>query len=82
MPQAVQNGSTDAVLGVEVKHHFLFGIVFADGVEESQNAGMNQVVYFNLNRQIVANAVGDSLHQRQVFYDQRVALFSCSRDRC
>ena len=72
----------DAVLAVEVKHHFLFGIVFADGVEKSQNAGMNQVVYFNLNRQIVANAVGDSLHQRQVFYDERVALFFVSRDLC
>ncbi len=35
LPQAVQNGALDAVLGVARKNHLLFGVIFVGGVEQT-----------------------------------------------
>ncbi len=66
LPQAVQDRSLDPVLRITVEDHLLFRIVLARGVEQTQHAGVNQVVKVDVHRKVLMYPHRDGLHQRKV----------------
>jgi hypothetical protein len=62
LPQAVQNRSLDAVLGVAVENHFLVGIVLTGGVEQPEDTGMDQIVQIHMDGQILVHPHRDCLY--------------------
>ncbi len=73
LAQAVQNCALDAVLGIARKNHLLFGIEFVGGVEQAENAGVNQIVQVDVHRKILVHAHGDGLYQRQMLQHHPIA---------
>ena len=73
LAQAVEDRALDAVLGIARKGNLFFGIVLAGGVEQAENAGVNQIVHIHVDRQVLMHANRDGFHQRQVFQHHAVA---------
>jgi len=66
LAQAVQNRSLDAVLGVAVEDHLLVRIVLAGGIEQSQNAGVDQVIQIHVHGEILMHSHRNGLYQGQM----------------
>ena len=66
LPQTIQNGALDAVLGVAVEEHVLGPVIFGDGIEKAHDAGVDQVVEVHVNRQVLVHTNGNRLHQRKM----------------
>ena len=84
LAQAIEDRALDAVLGVARKDDLFFGIVLAGGVEQAEDAGVNQIVQIDVHRQIFVHADGDGLDQRQMLQHHAVAairLTACAAAR-
>ncbi len=73
LPQAVEDRALDAVLGVARKSNLFVGVVLAGGVEQAENAGVDQVVHIDVHRQVLVHANRDGFHQRQMLQHYAVA---------
>ncbi len=74
--EAVQDGAANAELGVGFQLHVLAGIEFLHGVDQADNAGVNQIFERNMRGQPVMDAPGDIAHLRKVFEQQALALLA------
>ena len=59
LAQAIEDRALDAVLGVTREGNLFFGIEFARGVEQAEDAGVNQIVHIDVDRQVFVDANGD-----------------------
>ncbi len=66
LPEAVQDGSLDAVLRIAVEDHSFVRIVFAGRVKQAEHAGMNQVIEVHMHWKTFMHSHRDGLHQRKV----------------
>ena len=73
LAEAVEDGALNAVLGVAGEADHLFGVVLGGGVEQAEDAGVHQIVDFDVHRKIFVNAHGDGLHQREMLQHHLVA---------
>src|SRR5262249_39557629 len=74
LAQTVEDGAFDAVLGVRGEDDFLIGVVFARGVEEAEDAGVNQIVEIDVHGEVLVYADGDGFDKRKVLENHAVAL--------
>ncbi|OPZ06382.1 MAG: hypothetical protein BWZ10_02963 [candidate division BRC1 bacterium ADurb.BinA364] len=72
-PQLVEDRPFDAEFGVGFELDFARRLEFVDGVHQADDAGVDQVVEFDVRRQAAGDAVGHILDKRQVFQNQGVA---------
>ena len=70
--QAVEDGAPNTELGVGGEAHILAGVVLVHGIDQSHDAGMQQVVERNVLRQPLMNAAGDVFHLRQLLQQQLI----------
>lgn len=73
LAQAIEDRTLDAVLGIARKDDLFFGIILVGRVEQAKDAGMNQIVEIDVNREIFVNANGDGFYQRKMFQYHAVA---------
>jgi hypothetical protein len=73
LAQAVEDGAFDAVLCIAVERDALGLIVLHHSIEQTQHAGVNQVVEIHMHRQVLVHANGDRFDQRKMFEHDLVA---------
>ena len=72
--KAVQDGATNAKLGIGFQLNVFAGIEFLDGVDQANHARVNQVLQRDLRRQPVVNPPGHVPHLRQMLQQQSLAF--------
>src|SRR3981081_661130 len=72
--KAVENGSANTKLGVRTELHVLGEIKLIERVDESDNAGMDQVFKGYVAGQPVVNAAGDVADLGQLFHKDTFAF--------
>ncbi len=74
LPQAIQDRAFDAVLGIAVEGNVLGAVILCNGIEQAHDAGVNEVVEIDVDREAFVNTNGNRLHQRQVIEHDLIAL--------
>jgi hypothetical protein len=63
------------VLGVGVKCHVLGAVELGDSIEQTHDAGVDEIVQIHVNRQVFVNTNGDRLYERKVIENDLIAMF-------
>ena len=74
LAKAIENGAAYAEFRVVLELHVLAGIVFAHGVHQAEDSGVDEVFEQHLRRQAIVDAPGDVLHLRKVLEKELFAL--------
>lgn len=73
LPEVVENGSPDSVLGQGLEQAVTLGIEAINGADESEDAGLVEIVEFDLTMATEMRAPGKQLDLRQVIEDELFA---------
>src|SRR6266478_2751382 len=72
--ETVEDGAADAELGVRTELHVLREIELVESVDESDDAGMDQVFEGHVARQALVNAAGDVADLGKLFHQDALAF--------
>src|SRR5260370_39364914 len=78
---AVQNRSSDPVLGVSLQLDVIPRLIGIHGVNQTDDAGRNEIFQAYRIAQLVMDSNGNPAHVRQVFEDEAFSLFAIGRRR-
>jgi len=72
--ETVKDSAPDAELGVRTELHVLGQIELVEGVDESEDAGIDQVFEGHVARQPIVNAAGDVADMGKLFHEHALAF--------
>jgi hypothetical protein len=72
--QAVEYGSADPDFGVRFEFDVAFRFEFVDRVKQSEDAGIDEILQFDIAGQPRGNAVSNVFDQRKGFGNQRISF--------
>src|SRR5438128_2611741 len=74
LPQTVENGSSNTKLGITAELHMLGAVVLVQGIDQSENASVHQILQRNVAGQAFVDAASDVTHLRELFHKNPFSL--------
>ena len=74
LPKAIENRAAYAEFGIVLELNIFVRIVFAYGIHQAEDSGVNQIFKQHLGRQTIVDAPGNVLHLLQVIEKKPFAL--------
>ena len=75
LAQAVEDGALDAVFRIALEGHVLGAVELLNRIDQPQDAGMDQVLDVDMDREVLVHPNGDRLGQRKIFEHDPVTRF-------
>jgi hypothetical protein len=67
--EALENCAFDAMLRVTGERHLLFGTIFCDRIKQADDTGVDEIIAFDMDGQVLMDANCNGLHKLHMCRD-------------